>query len=42
MRLAGIEAPDIQQQPWGHAAKQQLEATVNSKTVTLELDGQPD
>jgi micrococcal nuclease len=42
VRLAGIEAPDIQQQPWGHAAKQQLEATVNGKTVTLELDGQPD
>ncbi|NHC33403.1 thermonuclease family protein [Scytonema millei] len=42
VRLSGIEAPDLQQQPWGQAAKQQLEAMVNGKTVTLELDGQPD
>lgn len=42
VRLAGIEAPDIQQQPWGQAAKQQLEAMVSGKTATLELDGQPD
>ncbi|WP_317110564.1 thermonuclease family protein [Chroococcidiopsis sp. SAG 2025] len=42
VRLTGIEAPDMQQQPWGPIAKQQLEATVDGKTVTLELDGQPD
>ena len=42
VRLAGIEAPDLQQQPWGQIAKQQLEATISGKTATLELDGQPD
>jgi micrococcal nuclease len=40
VRLVGIEAPDIQQQPWGQAAKQQLETMVSGKTVILELDGQ--
>jgi micrococcal nuclease len=42
VRLAGIEAPDIQQQPWGKAAQQQLEAMVGGKTASLQLDGQPD
>jgi micrococcal nuclease len=42
VRLAGIEAPDIQQQPWGQAAKQQLESMVGEKIATIELDGEPD
>jgi len=42
VRLAGIEAPDIQQHPWGQAAKKHLQAMLSNKTATLELDGQPD
>lgn len=42
VRLAGIEAPDIQQQPWGQIAQRQLETMVSGKIVTLELDGSPD
>lgn len=42
VRLAGIEAPDIQQQPWGQAAKQQLQSMIGEKAATIELDEQPD
>lgn len=39
VRLVGIDAPDLQQQPWGQAAKQRLEA-ISGKTVLLEFDVQ--
>lgn len=40
VRLIGIDAPDLQQQPWGQAAKQKLEAMIAGKTVLLEFDVQ--
>ncbi|MEP0818497.1 thermonuclease family protein [Trichocoleus desertorum] len=36
VRLIGIDAPDLAQQPWGPAAKQQLERLIGSKPVLLE------
>jgi micrococcal nuclease len=38
VRLVGIEAPDLQQQPWGQAAKQRLAAMINGRNVLLEFD----
>jgi micrococcal nuclease len=38
VRLIGIDAPDLKQQPWGMEAKQQLEELVKSKSVRLEFD----
>lgn len=38
VRLVGIDAPDLQQQPWGRAAKESLEAMIGGKPVLLELD----
>lgn len=38
VRLIGIEAPDLKQQPWGEAAKNQLEQLIGGKQVLLELD----
>lgn len=40
VRLVGIDAPDLQQQPWGGEAKQRLEAMIIGKTVLLEFDTQ--
>lgn len=40
VRLIGIDAPDLQQQPWGRAAKEQLQAMIGSKPVLLEFDVQ--
>lgn len=40
VRLIGIDAPDLQQQPWGKAAKERLEAMIGSQTVLLEFDVQ--
>lgn len=40
VRLVGIDAPDVQQQPWGGEAKQRLEAMISGKTVLLEFDRQ--
>ncbi len=40
VRLAGMDAPDLQQQPWGPAAKERLEAMIGGGTVMLELDVQ--
>ena len=37
VRLIGIDAPDLAQQPWGPAAKHQLEQLLTNKTVSLEL-----
>lgn len=40
VRLVGIDAPSLQQQPWGEAALQQLETKIGGKTVLLEFDTQ--
>ena len=40
VRLIGIDAPDLQQQPWGQAAKQRLAAMIGTKPVLLEFDVQ--
>jgi micrococcal nuclease len=40
VRLLGIDTPDLQQRPWGHEAKQRLEALIEGKPVTLEFDMQ--
>lgn len=41
VRLIGIEAPDLKQQPWGEQAKQKLEQLVSGKEVLLESDLEP-
>lgn len=38
VRLLGIDAPDLKQQPWGIDAKQRLEELVRAKSVRLEFD----
>jgi micrococcal nuclease len=38
IRLIGIDAPDLKQQPWGEAAKQRLEQLIGGKEVLLESD----
>ncbi|MBD2776896.1 thermonuclease family protein [Iningainema tapete] len=38
VRLLGIDAPDLQQRPWGDAAKQHLEEMIGGKPVILEFD----
>jgi micrococcal nuclease len=38
VRLIGIEAPDLQQNPWGNAAKQELERLSEGQTLLLEWD----
>ncbi|WP_254566034.1 thermonuclease family protein [Oscillatoria sp. HE19RPO] len=38
VRLIGIEAPDLQQNPWGNAAKQQLKRLIEGQTLLLEWD----
>ena len=38
IRLIGIDAPDLKQQPWGEAAKQRLEELIGGKQVLLESD----
>ena len=38
IRLIGIDAPDLKQQPWGEAAKQRLEELTAGKQVLLESD----
>lgn len=40
VRLIGIDAPDLQQQPWGEAAKERLEAIALNQFVLLEFDVQ--
>ena len=37
MRIVGIEAPDLRQQPWGRAAKQSLQQWVGDRQVRLEF-----
>jgi len=38
VRLIGIEAPDMRQQPWGIEARQQLVQLLGDRSVLLELD----
>lgn len=38
LRLIGIQAPDLKQQPWGLEAKTQLERLTLGKEVLLEFD----
>ncbi|PMB24285.1 thermonuclease family protein [Fischerella thermalis] len=38
VRLLGIDAPDLQQRPWGNAAKEHLQALIQGDPVTLEFD----
>jgi micrococcal nuclease len=40
VRLVGIDAPDLQQQPWGRAAKERLEAMIGGQPVLIEFDVQ--
>lgn len=40
VRLIGVEAPDLQQQPWGAAAKAYLTTLITNQTVLLEFDAQ--
>jgi micrococcal nuclease len=40
VRLVGIDAPNLQQQPWGQAAKERLEAMIGGRPVLLEFDVQ--
>ncbi|KOP26545.1 nuclease [Hapalosiphon sp. MRB220] len=38
VRLLGIDAPDLQQRPWGDTAKERLQALIKGDSVTLEFD----
>ncbi len=38
VRLLGIDAPDLQQHPWGRAAKNRLKEIIKSQPVLLEFD----
>jgi micrococcal nuclease len=41
VRLLGIDAPDLQQRPWGDTAKQHLEALIGGEQpIVLEFDAQ--
>lgn len=40
VRLIGVEAPDLQQQPWGEAAKEYLAQLITNQSVLLEFDVQ--
>lgn len=40
VRLLGIDTPDLQQRPWGDAAKQYLETLLREQPVMLEFDMQ--
>jgi len=38
VRLLSIDAPDLQQRPWGDEAKERLEALIGEQPVILEFD----
>lgn len=40
VRLIGIDAPDLRQNPWGEEAKTNLEQMISNKPVWLEFDVQ--
>lgn len=42
VRLIGIDAPDLRQQPWGQTAKAKLEEMLKDRRVVIELDEQPE
>lgn len=37
VRIIGINAPDLQQSPWGKAAQQKLEQLISPKVSTIQL-----
>lgn len=37
VRLIGVAAPDLNQAPWGQAAREQLRQLIQGQEVTLEL-----
>lgn len=39
VRLLGIEAPDMKQQPWGTAAQEKLKQLIGGQIVLLESEG---
>jgi micrococcal nuclease len=41
VRLIGIDAPDLEQLPWGTAARDRLEQLIAGATVLLETDAAP-
>lgn len=41
VRLIGISAPDLKQEPWGLDAKTKLEQMIAGKPILLELDLEP-
>lgn len=41
VRLIGIDAPDLAQEPWGKEAKLQLEQLIGNKPITLEPGLEP-
>ncbi|MBW4518544.1 MAG: thermonuclease family protein [Scytolyngbya sp. HA4215-MV1] len=41
VRLIGIDAPDLKQDPWGEQAKTQLEKLIGDRPVLLESDVEP-
>ena len=38
LRFIGLDAPDLQQQPWGVAAKNRLQALVEGREAIVEFD----
>ena len=40
VRLIGIEAPDLKQEPWGPDARQKLEQLIGEQQILLEADAQ--
>jgi micrococcal nuclease len=40
VRLAGVDVPDLRQEPWGLLAKQWLEQQLQGQTVVLESDSE--
>jgi micrococcal nuclease len=38
VRLIGIDAPSLQQQPWGRTAQKRLEEEIENRSVLLEFD----
>ncbi|MDM9381147.1 thermonuclease family protein [Chlorogloeopsis sp. ULAP01] len=38
VRLLGIDTPDLQQRPWGNAARERLQELIGEQPVKLEFD----
>jgi micrococcal nuclease len=41
VRLIGIDAPDLKQEPWGLAARDYLQQLIGDRSVLLESDEEP-